>query len=148
MSGVVDGIYLKIRENELYRGKLKLKKIGMDYIVKNITKSCWSYNIQYEVFLKTSNMLVIKLAGREETVLFKYHKKDKVLLSDYNNFLYYLDNCNIKRGVYITTGVFEENINKDLRSILNKRVKRIDGIKLIKKQLRTDKLSFLEYLPQ
>lgn len=148
MGGIVEKAYLRIRQDELYRRKLKLKKINIDSITEDITKDCWNYNIQYEIFLKTSNLLIIKLIGTERTILFKYHKKDRVLLRDYREFLNRLDICKVERGIYITTGVFEENINKDEKGIFGKRVKKVDGIKLIKRQLKFNKLSFLEYLPQ
>lgn len=148
MNNIIDTAYLKIRGDELYKGKVELKKINIEVVKENITKNCWNYNIQYEIFLKTSNLLIIKLIGREKTILFKYHKKDRVALRDYQDFLNYLEIYSIEKGVYVTTGVFENNISKNIDNILNRRVKKVDGIKLIKRQLKVNGLSFLEYLPQ
>lgn len=148
MNSLIDKAYTNSKEQEIYRGKAQLKKINIDVIAENITKSCWNYNIQYQIFLKTSNLLIMKLIGIEKTTLFKYHRKQKVSLRDYEEFLRYLDICNIEKGIYITTGIFEESINKSIKSIFGRRVQRVDGVKLIKRQLRANQLSFLEYLPQ
>lgn len=147
MNTLIDKAYTRLRKEELYKGKVQLKKLNTDMVKENITKNCWNYNIQYEVFLKTTNLLIIKLIGKEKTILFKYHRKEKISLRDYEEFLQCLDIYNIGKGIYVTTGIFEDNINKNIKSIFDRRIQKVDGIKLIKKQLGVNQLNFLEYLP-
>ncbi len=147
MRVIVDNSYLNCKKSEIYKAKVKLKKISIDEVLDNITKSCWNYNIQYKIILKNPHMLLMELTGERKKFLFKYHKKDKVLLKDYEEFLNCLEGCNVHRGIYITTGFFEEQINKYEANILFKKVQKIDVIKFIKKQLDINRISFLEYLP-
>lgn len=148
MSNIVERAYLKLKKDEVYRVKSKLKRINIEMITENITKNCWNYNIDYNIILKNSDLVIIKLSGSERTILFKYHKKEKVLLQEYKTFLEYLNQYDIERGIYITTGVFDEKVNKYTDNIYYKKVQKVDGIKFMKKQFSIDQLSFLEYLPQ
>lgn len=148
MSNIVDKAYLKLKKDEAYKAKYKLKRINIDMITENITKNCWNYNIHYNIILKNSDFVIIKLTGAERTILFKYHKKEKVLLQEYETFLECLNQHDIERGIYITTGVFDEKINKYIDTSFYKKVQKIDGIKFMKKQFSIEQLSFLEYLPQ
>lgn len=129
------------QKTEFY--KMKLKKVSINEISDNITKSCWNYNIQYEMILKDSHTLLIDLIGKEKEILLKYHKKDIITKNDYEGFINCLENYEIERGIYITTGFFGKHIYDNL----HKKVKKIDVKKFIKKQPNIDKLSFLQYLP-
>ena len=121
MSNLIDKVHIKLKKDEFYKGKAKLEKLNIDVVTENITKNCWNYNIQYKIFLKTSNLLIIKLTGKEKTILFKYDIKERVLLKDYEEFLKYLDIYNIEKGVYITTGIFEDTINKSAKNIFSRK---------------------------
>lgn len=134
--------------NKVNKLKLKLNRIKIDAITRNITQSCWNYNIQYKILLKTSDLLLIKLIGDNKRVLLKYHKKNKVELREYEKFLYDLDQFNVEKGVYITTGIFDCKIDEYDSGIFNRKVQRINNTKFIRRQASLDKLSFLEYLPQ
>ncbi|AWI07015.1 hypothetical protein [Clostridium drakei] len=129
------------QKTEFY--EMKLKKVSINEISDSITKSCWNYNIQYEMILKDSNTLLIDLMGKEKEILLKYHKKDIITKNDYEGFINYLESYEIKRGIYITTGFFE----KYMYNNLHKKIKKIDIKKFIKKQPNIDKLNFLQYLP-
>lgn len=133
------------QKTEFY--KMKLKKVSISEISDNITKSCWNYNIQYEMILKDSHTLLIDLIGREKEILLKYHKKDIITENDYERFMSYLESYEIERGIYITTGFFQKPIYNNLHNYLHRRIKKIDIEKFIKKQPNIDKLSFLQYLP-
>lgn len=148
MSNILDKAYIKLKKDEAYKAKCKLKRINIDMITENITKNCWNYNIGYNIILKNSEFVIIKLTGAEKTVLLKYHKKEKISLQEYKTFLECLDHHDVERGIYITIGIFDEKVNKYIDTGLHKKVQKIDGIKFMKKQFSVEQLSFLEYLPQ
>ncbi|NMM63243.1 hypothetical protein HBE96_11245 [Clostridium sp. P21] len=147
MRGLLEKWGFSGEKSELYRAKTKLKKVSINEVLNNITKSCWNYNIQYEIILKNSDKLIIKLIGREKKLLLKYHKKDSIMMRDYEEFLNWLEHCKIERGIYIATGFFEKKIYSDECNLFHNKVKKIDVEKFIKKQMNIDRLSFLEYLP-
>jgi hypothetical protein len=144
---LLDKSYFNWKKTKLYKAKIKLKKISISEISDNITRNCWKYNIQYQIILKSSDTLLIKLIGKEKKLLLKYHKKDVVMFTDYERFLNCLENYELERGIYITTGFFKKQTYNNINNIFHKRVKKIDADKFIRKQINISKLSFLEYLP-
>ncbi len=147
MEYPLDKSYFNWKRSKLYKDKIKLKKISISEITENITKNCWNYNIQYQIILKNSDILLIKLIAKEKKLLLKYHKKDIIMLRDYEKFLNYLENYDVYRGIYITTGFFEKQTYINVNNIFHKKVKKIDAYKFIRKQINISKLNFLEYLP-
>lgn len=153
----IDEFYLKIRNKEIIKAKNKLKKLTINTIADNITKNCWKNNIQYDVILKNSDELLIKLEGRSKMWLLKYDKSAMVFYDEFDKFLNYMDIYKAEKGIYITIGVFEPKILKSCHHIFYSDVKLIDSIKFIKEQLgfrkkceeifKYGKLNFYAYFP-
>lgn len=159
MFTLLDGIYYRLRKEEIEKANIIFKKIKIDTILKNLTKNCWEYNIQYETIIKTSSVLIIKLVGMKETVVFKYRKTDMVTKTDMELFMSELDENRAKKGVYITTGRFEERKNMSIKDwILKKDIIFQDNFTFIKKQLglkgkaiknfNEENLKFFKFLPE
>jgi hypothetical protein len=148
-----------IRKDEIKKGKMMLRKVNIDTVFNTLTKDCWKNRIQYETILKNDSFLIIKLIGRRQKIIFKFHKADMVFIEDYEKFLGFIGNHNASKGIYICTGVFEGKVEKDLvvNFPLINNVKIEDGFHFIKRQLglggkaievfKSNKLSFLVYLP-
>lgn len=158
MNSFINKIYLIIRKKEIFKAKIKLKKVKTDLVLKVLTKICWNCGIQYEIIIKRYDVLILKLTGKKENIIFKYHKTDMVFMEDYQRFLNYIDEYSAQKGVYITTGVFENKILSDLNHfIFNDKVKLVDCISFIRYQLglfndtykafTKDTLKFYRYLP-
>jgi hypothetical protein len=159
MLTLLNKVYYKLRKEEVEKASTRFKMIKIDTILQSLTKICWKYNIQYQVMIKTSDMLIIKLIGNQETVLFKYHKTDMVLRADVDFFMNQLDEYKTYKGVYLTTGKFEKLKGLRGRNLVIKRdciledsfafVKRHIGIKgKAVRKFKIDKLNFFKYLPQ
>jgi hypothetical protein len=158
MLALFDTIYYNLRREEIEKASIRLKRIKIDTILQRVAKLCWKYNIQYEIILKTNEMLIIKLIGNIETVAFKYHKTDMVLRKEVDFFLSKLDEIRASKGVYITTGEFERIEKYRVRNIFSKKDCILENkLAFIKKhlglrgkaanELKIDRLKFYKYLP-
>lgn len=159
MFGLIDIIYSRLRRNEIIKAKFIIKKIRTDTIFDSITKSCWKYSIQYETLLRNQEILDVKLKGRKEIILFRFHKVDMVFIEDYQRFTNNMEVHGVKRGVYITTGVFERKIINEFKKIIPvyRPVKMINNFDIAKSKLglfgtsaevfKHSKLKLFKYLP-
>jgi hypothetical protein len=159
MLTLLNNVYYKMRKEEIEKASTRFKRIKIDTILQILTKICWKYNIQYEVIIKTSDILTIKLIGNLETVVFKYHKTDMVLKAEVDFFMNELDENKAHKGVYLTTGKFEKLEGVSCRDLAVKKdcmledsfafIRRHIGIRgKAARKFRIDKLNFFKYLPQ
>lgn len=158
MESILNSLYMKFRKKEVSRARLKLKKIKTDDVMQCINKNCWKYGINDEIVLKNNDVLVVRLSGKNRSTIIKYHKVDMVFWDDFLKFLNEIDSYEVKHGVYITTGVFENSILKNYRyKVIDKKIKFVDGITFIRYQLglkgkvseriAKNKLCFMKYFP-
>lgn len=159
MIGLFNKIYLKLHFKDIKISKLILRKVSIEDIYLNINKSCWLYGIQQQIILKNSDRLIIELisASKKHKILLTYHRCEMVFEDDYDMFENYLYKYDIKKGIYITTGIFEESLFKKSKHNFEKNIKLLDGTDFVIKQLCTIKnpngriskktLNFLRYLP-
>lgn len=159
MTELFNKIYLKLHFSEIKIAKLILRKVSIEDIYSNISKSCWLYGIQQQIILKNSDRLIIELISisKKHRLILEYHRCEMVFEDDYDIFENYLCRYDVKKGVYITTGIFEEYLFKKSRHNFQNNIKLIDGTDFVIKQLCINKntngrinkntLSFLKYLP-
>lgn len=159
MKNLEEILYYKLRKKEIDKAKVVLKKIKMDMVFNAITNNCWKNGIQYETLIKNNEVLVMKLNGKKEVVLLKFHKSDMVFAEDYERLVLIMDELGIKKGIYITTGVFEAKIIKNLKKPFSTfhNIKIENNLAFIRGQLgltgkavdifKYKKLTFLNYLP-
>lgn len=159
MFTLLGEIYCKLRRKEIERALLKLRKIEVDDIFHGLTRACWKYNIQYTIIIKKYDMLIIKLIGEKEIVVFKYHIIKLVSKDEMDIFMNELDTNRAQRGIYITTGKFEVRERFSIKNIfLKKDVLFLDNLDFIKSQLglrkkafsyfKADNFIYFKYLPQ
>ncbi len=159
MRKLLSRIYYELRKEEICKASTRFKRIKIDTILQSLTKLCWKYNIQYEIIIKTSDVLIMKLIGVQETVVFKYHKTNMVVKEDIEFFMNELDEKKAQRGVYISTGEFQKVEGSILKSLFLKKdcmledstafIKRHLGMRgTAAKNFKTDRLNFFKYLPQ
>lgn len=159
MATPLDFIYYGLRKKEIEKAFIKIKRVKIDTILQTLTKLCWKHNIQYEVFIKTSDLLIIKLIGHKEMILFKYHKATIVARNDIDAFMNLVDENKASKGIYITTGEFSAKRKINHKSLFSKRdIIFEDGSQFIRRQLglkgmasdafKGSKLKFFKYIPQ
>lgn len=159
MVNLYNKIYFKLREKEVRKAKVIIKRLDLEEIDKRISKICWNNGIEYESILKNSEVLLLLLSGNKEKVLFKFEKKDMIFVEQFDSYLDFFYKYSATRGVYITTGVFEQRI-KDVCSFIPiyKKIKLVDRYNLIRNQLgvsgkaleevKGSKLNLYKYLPR
>lgn len=158
MISIYDKVYFKLREKEVNKAKVIIKRLDIEEVNKRISKICWSNSIEYETILKNSEVLLLLLKGNKDKVLLKFEKKDMVFLDEFDSYLNFFYKYSANKGVYITTGVFEERIKKKCSIIpIYKKIKLVDKYNFIKNQLGINgkaaeefegrKLNLYKYLP-
>lgn len=159
MFQVLDGIYFKLRKEETERAKNSLRRMKVDTILQCLTNNCWKYNIQFEIKIKTKEWFIIKLIGIREKTLLKYHKKDMVNIYDVDKFVSDLDEYEVNKGVYITTGEFNVKVKDSYkRPPFERDLVLEDSLHFIKNQLNmnskagdlliTKNITFFKYFPR
>ncbi|KAJ52884.1 restriction endonuclease Mrr [Clostridium tetanomorphum] len=158
MKGIYNKIYFKLRKKEVERGKIILKRIDLEDVNKRISKICWNNGIEYSIILKKSDILLLSLKGSKELVVLKFTKKDMTFAEEFDSFLDFFYKYDANRGIYITTGVFEEKIRYKCNYIpMYKKIRLVDKYSFIKEQLgiggkaleelKENKLKLYRYLP-
>jgi hypothetical protein len=156
MVTLLNKIYYKARKEEIEKANIRFRIIKIDTIMESLIKLCWKYNLQYEVIIKTNDMLTIKFIGNQEAILLKYHKTDMVLKEAVDFFMNEIDENRANKGVYITTGKFEKSFKQGMISKNDCVLE--DGFTFIKRHLgikgkavkafKIENLNFFKYLPQ
>ncbi|SHF10180.1 hypothetical protein [Clostridium fallax] len=156
--GIFQSIFYRLNKKSIDKALLKFKKIPIDIVYNIIEKSCWRYGIKCEVILKTKTELELKLTGKKEITLLKFHKAFVVFKEDYEKMLSLGEIIFAKKIVYITTGVFHGEVYKEnMWRISRCKVILDDNYNFIKRQvwlkkdfrdhLKYKKLDFSRYLP-
>lgn len=160
---LLDALYFKIKRNEIKKARYRLRKITIEAILRLIIRNCEEKNIKHEIVEKRHDYILIKLCGRTERALLKYHRTDVVFSEDFNEFLNKMrkEHANEKavKGIYITSGIFETQIHKNENKLFfQKKVILDDYTYFMKKQLglrgetinvfKQKKLNFYKYLPR
>lgn len=136
MVNIYNKIYFKFREKEVCKAKIIMKKLDLDNIDKGISKICWNSGIEYEAIVKKPETLLLLLRGKKDILLLKFVKKDMIFLEEFESYLDDLYKYDVTKGVYITTGVFEQRIRDKCSFIpMYKKIKLVDKYNFIKDQL-------------
>lgn len=159
MYSFFDKLYNIIRKDEIGCGKIMMKKINIDTVFNALTKECWKNGIQYKTILKDGSSLIVRLIGRKQIILFKFHKTDMVFVEDYEKFISLIGIHSASKGIYICTGVFEGKVEKDFVTKFHflDGIKIEDGFHFVKRHIglrqkvidifKNNKFNFLVYLP-
>lgn len=155
--GFFNILYFRIRKKEIRKSKYRLKRIKINTILEVIIRNCEEKGIKYNILEKNKSELVVELIGKEERILLKYDKADMIFHDEYYNFVAMLNKLDIKKGIYITCGLFEGNIHGN-RIMFHKKIIFDDYAYFMKKQLgifgktidvfRNKSLNFYKYLPR
>lgn len=150
-------IYFKLIKADKSRSFLMLDRLNIDKILNNLVKVCWKNNIQYHSIFKNNEVLMLYLSGKEDKVLLTFSKEKMIFEEVFQCFLTQVLKYNVKKAIFITTGVFEAKIIKSSNLFIYGNIKLIDKYTFIRHQLgifgdeynnlKEESLKFYKYLP-
>lgn len=132
MISILDKLYIKLRSKEVQIGIAKLRKIEIDEIYTIINNECWSYDIQYEVICKNSEILIMKIEGIKGEILFFYHKCVRDFREKYLSLISATSDYDYYCCIYITTGIFAKTF---FTEGFEHKIKLIDSFHFVKGQI-------------
>lgn len=145
--------YVLMNSKNIEKSLMKFRKISIKKISQIIVKECIKENLTYEIIKKNNNEFFIKIISGRKSTLIVFHKILAVTVCDYDRFIHLMQDRNIDKGVYITTGVFQQDVynRQETDRFINK-IKLLDGKEFVVRQrwikrkkhhhISYDKLSF------
>lgn len=104
------GFYILINSRNIERSLMKLRKISIKKVSQIIIKECVKENVKYEIIQKDTKELIIKIISERKSTLIIFHKALAVTIFDYYKFIRLIQEKEVDRGFYITTGVFQQDV--------------------------------------
>lgn len=145
--------YVLMNSKNIEKSLMKFRKISIKKVSQIIVKECIKENLTYEIIKKNNNEFFIKIISGRKSTLIVFHKILAVTVCDYDRFIHLMQDRNIDKGVYITTGVFQQDVynRQETDRFINK-IKLLDGKEFVVRQrwikrkkhhhISYDKLSF------
>ena len=118
-----------------------------------LIKECIKEKLNYEIIEKNNNEFIVEISSSRKKTLIVFHKALAVTIYDYYKFIRLIQDRKIDKGVYITTGVFQQDVyNMAETDRFINRIKLLNGKDFVVKQrwikrkkhhhISYDKLSF------
>ena len=132
---------------------MKFRKISIKKVSQIIIKECIKEKLNYEIIEKNNNEFIVEISSSRKNTLIVFHKALAVTIYDYYKFIRLIQDREIDKGVYITTGVFQQDVyNMAETDRFINRIKLLNGKDFVVKQrwikrkkhhhISYDKLSF------
>ena len=132
---------------------MKFRKISIKKVSQIIIKECIKEKLNYEIIEKNNNEFIVEISSSRKKTLIVFHKALAVTIYDYYKFIRLIQDRKIDKGVYITTGVFQQDVyNMAETDRFINRIKLLNGKDFVVKQrwikrkkhhhISYDKLSF------
>ncbi|PWX15093.1 hypothetical protein CYK65_16220, partial [Clostridium perfringens] len=132
---------------------MKFRKISIKKVSQIIIKECIKEKLNYEIIEKNNNEFIVEISSSRKKTLIVFHKALAVTIYDYYKFIRLIQDREIDKGVYITTGVFQQDVyNMAETDRFINRIKLLNGKDFVVKQrwikrkkhhhISYDKLSF------
>ncbi|WP_415336633.1 restriction endonuclease, partial [Clostridium perfringens] len=131
----------------------KFRKISIKKVSQIIIKECIKEKLNYEIIEKNNSEFIVEISSSRKKTLIVFHKALAVTIYDYYKFIRLIQDREIDKGVYITTGVFQQDVyNMAETDRFINRIKLLNGKDFVVKQrwikrkkhhhISYDKLSF------
>lgn len=145
--------YVLMNSKNIEKSLMKLRKISIKKVSQIIIKECIKENLNYEIIKKNNNEFLAEISSNKKKTLIVFHRILAVTIYDYDKFVHLMQDREIDKGVYITTGVFQQDVynRADTDKFINK-IKLLDGKEFVVRQrwikrkrhhhISYDKLSF------
>ena len=132
---------------------MKFRKISIKKVSQIIIKECIKEKLNYEIIEKNNSEFIVEISSSRKKTLIVFHKALAVTIYDYYKFIRLIQDREIDKGVYITTGVFQQDVyNMAETDRFINRIKLLNGKDFVVKQrwikrkkhhhISYDKLSF------
>lgn len=145
--------YVLLNSKNIEKSLMKFRKISIKKVSQIIIKECIKENLTYEIIKKNNNEFLIEISSSRKKTLIVFHKILAVTIYDYDRFIHLMQDREVDKGVYITTGVFQQDVynRAEADKFINK-IKLLDGKEFVVRQrwikrkkhhhISYDKLSF------
>ena len=142
-----------MNSKNIEKSLMKFRKISIKKVSQIIIKECIKEKLNYEIIEKNNSEFIVEISSSRKKTLIVFHKALAVTIYDYYKFIRLIQDREIDKGVYITTGVFQQDVyNMAETDRFINRIKLLNGKDFIVKQrwikrkkhhhISYDKLSF------
>jgi len=142
-----------MNSKNIEKSLMKFRKISIKKVSQIIIKECIKEKLNYEIIEKNNNEFIVEISSSRKNTLIVFHKALAVTIYDYYKFIRLIQDREIDKGVYITTGVFQQDVyNMAETDRFINRIKLLNGKDFVVKQrwikrkkhhhISYDKLSF------
>ena len=142
---MLKSFYVLMNSKNIEKSLMKFRKISIKKVSQIIIKEC--------IKEKLNNEFIVEISSSRKKTLIVFHKALAVTIYDYYKFIRLIQDREIDKGVYITTGVFQQDVyNMAETDRFINRIKLLNGKDFVVKQrwikrkkhhhISYDKLSF------
>ena len=146
---MLKSFYVLMNSKNIEKSLMKFRKISIKKVSQIIIKE----KLNYEIIEKNNNEFIVEISSSRKKTLIVFHKALAVTIYDYYKFIRLIQDREIDKGVYITTGVFQQDVyNMAETDRFINRIKLLNGKDFVVKQrwikrkkhhhISYDKLSF------
>ena len=150
---MLKSFYVLMNSKNIEKSLMKFRKISKKKVSQRIIKECIKEKLNYEIIEKNNNEFIVEISSSRKKTLIVFHKALAVTIYDYYKFIRLIQDRKIDKGVYITTGVFQQDVyNMAETDRFINRIKLLNGKDFVVKQrwikrkkhhhISYDKLSF------
>ena len=150
---MLKSFYVLMNSKNIEKSLMKFRKISMKKVSQIIIKECIKEKLNYEIIEKNNSEFIVEISSSRKKTLIVFHKALAVTIYDYYKFIRLIQDREIDKGVYITTGVFQQDVyNMAETDRFINRIKLLNGKDFVVKQrwikrkkhhhISYDKLSF------
>lgn len=150
---MLKSFYVLMNSKNIEKSLMKFWKISIKKVSQIIIKECIKEKLNYEIIEKNNNEFIVEISSSRKKTLIVFHKALAVTIYDYYKFIRLIQDREIDKGVYITTGVFQQDVyNMAETDRFINRIKLLNGKDFVVKQrwikrkkhhhISYDKLSF------
>ncbi|MDU7109885.1 MAG: hypothetical protein E6303_03575 [Clostridium perfringens] len=150
---MLKSFYVLMNSKNIEKSLMKFRKISIKKVSQIIIKECIKEKLNYEIIEKNNNEFIVEISSSRKKTLIVFHKALAITIYDYYKFIRLIQDREIDKGVYITTGVFQQDVyNMAETDRFINRIKLLNGKDFVVKQrwikrkkhhhISYDKLSF------
>lgn len=150
---MLKSFYVLMNSKNIEKSLMKFRKISIKKVSQIIIKECIKEKLNYEIIEKNNNEFIVEISSSRKKTLIVFNKALAVTIYDYYKFIRLIQDREIDKGVYITTGVFQQDVyNMAETDRFINRIKLLNGKDFVVKQrwikrkkhhhISYDKLSF------
>ncbi|MFQ7565223.1 MAG: hypothetical protein ACLRMQ_05700 [Clostridium perfringens] len=150
---MLKSFYVLMNSKNIEKSLMKFRKISINKVSQILIKECIKEKLNYEIIEKNNNEFIVEISSSRKKTLIVFHKALAVTIYDYYKFIRLIQDREIDKGVYITTGVFQQDVyNMAETDRFINRIKLLNGKDFVVKQrwikrkkhhhISYDKLSF------